>query len=61
MAESLLKLIQSRYGYNGYFILDPMDLENLDMYQSNFSVPGLQLFDQEKIELDEVFLARERR
>lgn len=61
MAESLLKMIQSRYGYNGYFILDPIDLENLDMYQSNFSVPGLQLFDQEKVELDEVFLARERR
>lgn len=61
MAESLLKLIQSRYGYNGYFISDMVDLENLDMYNSNFSVQGLQLFDQEKVELDEIFLARERR
>lgn len=59
MAESLLKLIQSRYGYNGYFISDIIDLENLDMYNSNFSVTGLQLFDQEKVELDEIFLARD--
>lgn len=60
MAESLLKLIQSRYGYNGYIISND-DLENLDMYESRFSVPGLMLFDQEKVELDEVFLEEEKR
>lgn len=60
MAESLLKLIQSRYGYNGYIItLD--DLEDLELFESRFSVPGLLLFDQEKVELDEIFLEQERR
>ena len=51
MAESLLKLIQTRYGYNGYFI-SSSDIEDLDMFESRFSVPGLMLFDQEKVELD---------
>lgn len=60
MAESLLKLIQTRYGYNGYIITD-YDLENLEMYESRFSVPGLLLFDQEKVELDEIFLKQEKR
>lgn len=59
MAESLLKLIQTRYGYNGYFI-DMQDIEDLDMFESRFSVPGLMLFDQEKEELDEIFLQQER-
>lgn len=60
MAESLLKLVQSRYGYNGYIItLD--DLEDLELFESRFSVPGLLLFDQEKVELDEIFLEQERR
>lgn len=59
MAESLLKLIQSRYGYRGYFITHN-DLEDLTMYESRFSVNGLLLFDQEKIELDELFLQQER-
>ena len=49
MAESLLKLIQCNYGYNGY------------MFQSKFSVLGLQRFDTEKIELDEIFLQEEKR
>lgn len=61
MGESLLKLIQSRYGYNGYIIQSIDDLENLDMYNSNFSVNGLMLFDQEKIELDELYLEQEKR
>ena len=59
MAESLLKLIQSRYGYRGYFITNN-DLEDLSMFESRFSVPGLMLFDQEKVELDEIFLQQER-
>lgn len=59
MAESLLKLIQTRYGYNGYFISNN-DIEDLDMFESRFSVPGLMLFDQEKVELDEIFLQQER-
>lgn len=59
MAESLIKLIQSRYGYNGYFITDN-DLEDLSMFESRFSVPGLLLFDQEKVELDELFLQQEK-
>ena len=59
MAESLLKLIQSRYGYRGYFITQD-DLDDLTMYESKFSVPGLLLFDQEKVELDELFLEQER-
>ena len=65
MAESLLKLVQSRYGYNGYFIdfpdLENLQFEGLDMYEARFSVPGLLLFDQEKIELDEIFLEEEKR
>lgn len=65
MAESLLKLIQSRYGYNGYIIdfpdIENIALEGLDMYESRFSVPGLLLFDQEKTELDEIFLEEEKR
>ena len=60
MAESLLKLIQSRYGYNGY-IITTNDLEYIYDFESNFSVPGLLLFDQEKIELDEIFLEEEKR
>ena len=60
MAESLLKLIQMRYGYNGYFITKD-DLDYIFDFQSNFSVPGLQLFDQEKVELDEIFLEEEKR
>lgn len=60
MVESLLKLIQSRYGYNGYIITND-DLLDLDMFESRFSVPGLLLFDKEKVELDEIFLEQERR
>lgn len=60
MAESLLKLIQTRYGYNGY-IISYDDLEDLSLFESRFSVPGLLLFDQEKVELDEIFLEQERR
>ena len=61
MAESLLKLIQTRYGYRGYFI-NMSDLEDLSMFDtSRFSVPGLMLFDQEKVELDELFLEQEKR
>lgn len=61
MGESLLKLIQSRYGYNGYFI-NMTDLNDLNMFDnSRFSVPGLMLFDQEKVELDEIFLEQEKR
>lgn len=59
MGESLLKLIQSRYGYRGYFITNN-DIEDLSMFESRFSVPGLMLFDQEKIELDELFLQQEK-
>lgn len=59
MAESLLKLIQSRYGYSGFFISNN-DIEDLSMFESRFSVPGLMLFDQEKVELDEIFLQQER-
>lgn len=59
MAESLLKLIQTRYGYNGY-IISNSDIEDLSMFESRFSVPGLMLFDQEKVELDEIFLQQER-
>lgn len=59
MGESLLKLIQSRYGYNGYFI-SMNDIEDLDMFESRFSVSGLTLFDQEKVELDEIFLQQEK-
>ena len=59
MAESLIKLIQSRYGYNGYFITEN-DLEDLSMFESRFSVPGLLLFDEEKVELDELFLQQEK-
>lgn len=60
MAESLLKLIQCNYGYNGYIIQEE-DLLDLDMFESNFSVPGLQRFDMEKPELNEIFLQEERR
>lgn len=59
MAESLLKLIQSRYGYIGYFISNN-DINDLSMFESRFSVSGLTLFDQEKIELDEIFLQQEK-
>ena len=59
MVESLLKMIQSRYGYIGYFITNN-DLDDLSMFESRFSVPGLALFDQEKVELDEIFLQQER-
>lgn len=60
MAESLLKLIQSRYGYIGYFIT-LNDLDDLSIFdKSRFSVSGLLLFDQEKIELDELFLEQEK-
>lgn len=58
-AESLLKLIQSRYGYRGYFITNN-DLDDLSIFESRFSVSGLTLFDQEKVELDEIFLQQER-
>ena len=59
MSESLLKMIQTRYGYIGYFITNN-DLEDLSMFESRFTVPGLALFDQEKVELDEIFLQQER-
>lgn len=58
MGESLLKLIQTRYGYRGYFIT-PNDIEDLSMFESRFSAPGLLLFDEEKEELDEIFLQEE--
>lgn len=61
MGESLLKLIQSRYGYRGYFI-NMNDLDDLSIFDnSRFSVPGLMLFDQEKVELDELFLEQEKK
>lgn len=61
MAESLLKLIQSRYGYIGYFI-NMIDLDDLSIFDnSRFSVPGLLLFDEEKVELDELFLEQEKK
>lgn len=60
MAESLLKLIQIKYGYLGYFITN-IDLNDLYLFESRFSASGLILFDEEKIELDELFLEQEKR
>ena len=50
MAESLLKIIQHRYGYNGILINDPYDLSMIDeeFDESDFSTPGLSMLDADK-------------
>lgn len=43
--ESLIKLIQQRYGYNSYFINDVEDF--LYITEPEFSIPGLFVLDQD--------------
>lgn len=43
--ESLIKLIQQRYGYNSYFINDIEDF--LCISESEFSIPGIFALDQD--------------
>lgn len=43
--ESLIKLIQQRYGYNSYFINDIDDF--IYTSDSEFSIPGLFMLDQD--------------
>lgn len=47
LPESLLKIIQQRYGYNGAIANDPEDLYSLK--ESNFSIPGLYNYDADNI------------
>lgn len=46
ITESLIKLIQQRYGYNSYIISDAEDF--LYVEESDFSIPGLFLFEQDR-------------
>lgn len=46
ITESLIKLIQQRYGYNSYIISDSEDF--LYVEESDFSIPGLFLFEQDR-------------
>ena len=53
VTESLLKIIQTRYGYNGIIINDIYDLEELQQImlfgkESEFSLPGLAMLDIDK-------------
>lgn len=45
ITESLIKLIQQRYGYNAYIINDVEDF--LYTEESDFSIPGLFIIDQD--------------
>lgn len=46
ITESLLKLIQQRYGYNCYIINEVEDFVYAE--ESDFSIPGLFLFEQDR-------------
>lgn len=52
LPESLLKLIQQRYGYNGSIINEPVDICTIS--ESSFSIPGLYNFDQDMIRYCEI-------
>ena len=45
IAESLIKLIQQRYGVNAYYVFTLEDFMNIDM--QDFSIPGLFAYDQD--------------
>ncbi len=45
ITESLIKLIQQRYGYNAYIINDVDDFMYAE--ESDFSIPGLFVIDQD--------------
>lgn len=45
ITESLVKLIQQRYGYNSYIIHHVEDFET--MREQEFSIPGLFMMDQD--------------
>lgn len=45
ISESLMKLIQQRYGYNVYFINEPDDFLYVD--EPTFSIPGLFTYDKD--------------
>lgn len=47
ITESLLKLIQQRYGYNAYLIYEVNDF--LYAEESDFSIPGLFVLDQDLV------------
>ena len=46
VTESLLKLIQQRYGYNCYIVNEVEDFIYTD--ESDFSIPGLFAFEQDR-------------
>lgn len=50
MTESVIKLIQQRYGINSYLINEAEDWEDIDYDDdaTNFDVPGVLTFDQDK-------------
>lgn len=50
ITESLLKLIQQRYGYNAYIVNELEDL--LYVEESTFSIPGLFAIDQDRYRLN---------
>ena len=45
ITESLMKLIQQRYGYNGYMVNEPEDWFYTE--ESTFTIPGLFAYDQD--------------
>lgn len=45
--ESLLKIIQQRYGYNGNIIHDVEDIGCIN--ESSFTIPGLYQFDNDRL------------
>lgn len=55
--ESLIKMIQQRYGYNSGFINDPDDIEYLNKDES-FSIEGLQNLDIDKERFSYLYTCR---
>ena len=47
IVETLLKLIQQKYGYNGYIINVPTDW--YDVKESSFTKEGLEEFDRDRL------------
>lgn len=58
VAESLLKFIQQRYGYNGYIINEALDVEFLN--EGSFTIQGLYNLDIDKERYSPILLEMEK-
>lgn len=58
VAESLLKFIQQRYGYNGYIINEASDVEFLN--EGSFTIQGLYNLDIDKERYSPILLEMEK-